>query len=190
MRVGESPQIRPIRDEHLSSASMCKMTQIKLITSWSSTQSSSLKLVNANFSNQCKWHSLNFCGLWSWNQIIINKMQCTSAAVGDLKSVKFAYSAGTEDWIYIHFVVAHFCGQCKWKSFTFTCMHLADAFSQSNLQKRNRAINQRANNHCNNANLLENYIKKTVSQKKKCRGKCYLCVCACSGIPYIMGSPH
>ncbi len=91
-------------------------------------------------------------------------MQCTSAAVSDLKSVEFAYSTGTEDWIYINFVVAHFCGQCKWRSFTFTFMHLADAFSQSNLQKRNRAINQRANNHCNNAKFIREYSLYSIKQ--------------------------
>ncbi len=40
------------------------------------TQSSSLKVAyKTNLSFQCWCRALSYCGLWSWNELIINKMQ-------------------------------------------------------------------------------------------------------------------
>ncbi len=41
----------------------------------------------------------------------MNKMQCLSVAFIDINSIKFEYSAGTEDQIYIRFAKTHLCGQ-------------------------------------------------------------------------------
>ncbi len=41
----------------------------------------------------------------------LNKIQCISIAFIDVNSVKFAYSAGIEERIYIRFVKTHLYGQ-------------------------------------------------------------------------------
>ncbi len=41
----------------------------------------------------------------------MNKIQRISIAFFDVNSVKFAYSAGIEERIYIRFVTTHLCGQ-------------------------------------------------------------------------------
>jgi len=47
---------------------------------------------------------------------MINKMQLKSFAVGGVHSIKSAYSAGVEDWIFIRFAKTHF-SWCKWNHF-------------------------------------------------------------------------
>lgn len=42
---------------------------------------------------------------------MINEMQHLSVAFSDMNSVEFAFSAGIEDWIYIHFMETHLFGQ-------------------------------------------------------------------------------
>ncbi len=77
------------------------------------TQSSSLKVVRQTF--QCWCRVLTYCGLilsyWSWNELIINKMQRLSFDFVDVNFVKFKYSMGIEDRIYICFAMTHLSGQ-------------------------------------------------------------------------------
>ncbi len=41
----------------------------------------------------------------------MNKMQHVSIAFIDVNFIKFAYSAGIEEWIYIRFAKTPLCGQ-------------------------------------------------------------------------------
>ncbi len=70
-----------------------------------------IKSSETNLSFQCWCRALSCCGLWSWNELIINKMQRLCTAFIDVNSIKFAYGAGIEERIYIHFAKTHLCGQ-------------------------------------------------------------------------------
>lgn len=61
---------------------------------------SHIQVVNAKLFYHCWCRCLSYCGLWSWNQMTINKTQRISVGFGD---VEFTYTGGTEDLIYICF---------------------------------------------------------------------------------------
>ncbi len=48
-----------------------------------------IKSSKTNISFQCWCRVLSYCGLWSWNELIINKMQCLSFDFVDVNFVKF-----------------------------------------------------------------------------------------------------
>ncbi len=43
-------------------------------------------------------------------KLIMNQMQRISIAFIDVNSVKFAYGAEIEEWIYVRFAKTHLCG--------------------------------------------------------------------------------
>ncbi len=47
----------------------------------------------------------------------MNKMQRISIALIDVNSVKLAYGAGIEEWIYIRFAKTHIFGQVYMETF-------------------------------------------------------------------------
>ncbi len=72
------------------------------------TQSSSLKVVRLIYLSSA---DVALSPVAVWNELIMNKMQRLCIAFIDVNSVKFAYSAGIEEQIYIRFAKTHLCGQ-------------------------------------------------------------------------------
>ncbi len=71
-----------------------------------------IKSSETNLSFQCWCRTLFCCGLWYWNELIINKMQCISIAFINVN----LHMARQLKNGFISVLQRHLCGQGKWKN--------------------------------------------------------------------------